>query len=323
MSIAPANDEPSPERLIPRLPSQAVWARNSRPWKGDYELTWEWARENRLPFVALAAGAGLFAALTLLTMRLRSPEPAMFGVAVICLSMAFLLNRAHRQVRARREDEEFLENPKDSKSCLVEIEIRQDGLITGRDRGVAWIEDDALWFLGHRFDFCLGNQDLDSAGPFAAAQSFGGLHTMRLKYERRDVSLRIRPLLTSHDSPRLVTYEGSGAQGARFSQNLAEFIRNQPATKVPRKYPPLAIGPGARLFERIAPLAIVALITLPQLPQVFQRGEWVVALIWLMTPIAGALTFGWKWRAMRRIERSEGWFRPKPNAVPQRETAST
>src|SRR5205085_2516177 len=63
-------------------------------------------------------------------------------------------------VYATSDDEAMLEDPDDPETRLVEVSIVQNDVITGRDRGVLWLEGNCLLFMGHRSSFCIGTKDL-------------------------------------------------------------------------------------------------------------------------------------------------------------------
>lgn len=115
---------------------------------------------------------------------------------------------------------------------LVRVTVMQEGVVTGRDRGVAWIQEDVLRFTGHHCSFALGGQDVggDPRKPSSPTED----RRVGVAYPNGRVELRFEPL----------SYDRKGRDSGGFFLDLHYFRQARRRSVAARQYPPLALGPN-------------------------------------------------------------------------------
>lgn len=139
-----------------------------------------------------------------------------------------LLSGLHRSTIP--EEDALKDDPDDELAEIVEITIRQDGVITGRDRGMLTSFDHALVFAGRRSSFIVGAQHIDRKGRGWLASDI-----IPLKHRDRRVTVEIVLQSSSH-------WQRPGA--GKLGQYLADFVRyHRTPTDLAALYPPLSKDP--------------------------------------------------------------------------------
>lgn len=189
-----------------------------------------------------------------------------FGIAFVFTGLIWLVAMAAHfgwlsdtSKLATKHDLTFLDLPSDRGVTLVRMEIVQEGVVTGEDRGAVWFQEDALVFVGHRCSFLVGGQDVPA--------------TRKPNWLRRPDTLPlvnpIRPTGIRFDVLRMKdsTWQARAwqAQVWQFTHRLSLFVRDRPAYAGRRQYPPLTLSPTLPLpsyGEQLALAVAVVLIDL-------------------------------------------------------------
>jgi len=117
----------------------------------------------------------------------------------------------------------------------VEVTIEQAGVVTGRDRGIAWVQNNAVCFTGHRSSFVVDGQDLVGYGEALPAPKF--MKEPLFSLHLRGTGFPLRVTLEALKGP------GLRESNAHFFQALASFHEQRPRTAMRRQMPPLSLDP--------------------------------------------------------------------------------
>lgn len=219
-------------------------------------------------------------------------------VGILALVGVFLLPALLETLPRQRvsKADEALCSELEEGDALVEVAIYQEGILTGRDRGIAWVEDEGLAFSGHQCSFLIGGQDIDE--PYNLAAPTEREHRFWLRHPSRSLSVRFRILDMPGQSPR---------RSESFREHLYNWQRGRPVTRLERMYPPLALHPNVRLRARVPWLFLAGIFGVTLLVVSLARGS---GLFFFWLPFSG-LAGGFGMREKRRLEaqlRSEGRF---------------
>ncbi len=210
-----------------------------------------WAYACRHVWWAIPASALAF---SLLTAMIDGPQPklthALISVGILALLAARVLAvMVSARVGAEGESgRALLEDPSERNAWPVEITIVQEGVVTGRDQGVAWFEDRAFGFSGGATSFLLTDKDLitwhRTEGSGWLAPPLGPNYRLLLwthlrPYGRSEgMELRVRHLRIS------------GLSRSEFEDGMRRMsqpgtLQVEPPRSLRGQLPPLEIGPGA------------------------------------------------------------------------------
>lgn len=135
---------------------------------------------------------------------------------------------------ATARDEALLEDLRDEKVCLIELVVSKFDVPVSTDRGVAWVEDRAVHFVGHGCSFRLGSQDLE---PYREAMSYDTTpYQVRVRHPVPGITIAMRPLESRFDK--------KGTKGLHFAAALKHLVNDPIPATGPRQYPP--VGPPPR-----------------------------------------------------------------------------
>ncbi|HEY0868158.1 MAG TPA: hypothetical protein VGE01_12305 [Fimbriimonas sp.] len=264
-------------------------------------------------YVALVGSLTVLAGLPLLALLLAAP-------GFFLLYGIFSMILKDRRSLATRKDLSLLE---DEKAWLVQIWILQNGIRTGSDRGVAWFEEGAMGFFGHRTSFVLNTTHIDPSQAsrtrlYGLTDERTGRYTLSLRapvdrnrWLRRNVYLQIAVL------------QAKPADACRpekeFDEGIRRFLEESPAPVA--QFPPLVIGPGSvngsmlRAIGSFPSCVLLGVILLWHLGAIVSGRElwggpgWLWALV-----LAGAGTALWYSRmakrqleVLRSLQRDELW----------------
>lgn len=245
-----------------------------------------WRRRRRI-VVASTVGFGLFALLLGSILRLEM----YWGMALVVLVGFPNVFIGSPRMEANAEEEAALgEDPDDELAEIVSVEIYQDGVRTGIDRGLMSIVDNAIVFIGRRSDFVVGSEHLTPVSqkfaPYLPRRAYNSI-VLALSHPEREIWLNITIIPGS---------PGEDTAESELLKTLPRFARNQ---KTPflgeATFPPLTLAPTiAQELEQDLPsrptIALIgALIALAGW-QVTQ--EWIVAAV--LGVVTGAFLFLWK-----------------------------
>lgn len=163
--------------------------------------------DNRLACALGLAGLGIIALANLSWMLF-------VGLAAVAIVVA-----AH-SVSPSVHDLAMLEDTPDLEQFLAEIRIYQFRYI-GKDRGVMWIESDALHFCGQRSSFILGPQDFEVRGSLR----LGCIH------------LRLRGLLQT-SWVEILPLRAPGTDRKRLQKSVEHLAMTNVKADIPRQWPP-------------------------------------------------------------------------------------
>jgi hypothetical protein len=215
----------------------------------------------------LALGFGSFVLiphlhLTPLARLIASTIPILSIAGAVIVSS---LERSNKPPRPPMEDTD------DPSLFEVDIQIVQDGLVTGRDYGVAFLDEGCLVFAGSRTSFRIGRQDLLSPDEWWHRDLKGRSHTL----PKNAVPLY-------HPEHTLwVEFVSDKGHPLSFLEQLWEFVASAPVDQPGRQYPPLTAHPdvldesqnaarNARITAALLAMTLVALLTYA----VFSPGVW-------------------------------------------------
>jgi hypothetical protein len=141
---------------------------------------------------------------------------------------------------ARPQDEALVENPSDPAVWIVQVDIVQDGKVTGTDRGVIGFDQGTMFFTGHACSFVLGAQDIGvqsvRRGMMPSKMFRRALwQTIPLHHPNREVWICLLPLF----SPSAPQERHRG----NLANALAHFVNDSANTHLKRQYPPLDVQP--------------------------------------------------------------------------------
>jgi hypothetical protein len=160
-------------------------------------------------------------------------------IAIVALQRVRWLGEALNWASA--EDENLIEDPADPNGWLVQIHVIQDGVVTGKDRGVLWFDSDAVCFTGHACSFVVGTQDLPPRvqwGEYGLGNQYvianndedPSWFKLPLRLPRKRLWLGIRWLYSPHHPKR---------DRRSLQEAMANFRQHAKPTEAPRQYPPL------------------------------------------------------------------------------------
>ncbi len=161
-----------------------------------------------------------------------------YGTVASLITLILLAGKADGRKSATEADEALLEDPEDEATCLVEMAVIQDGVVTGIDRGAAWFERGCLLFSGRRTSFVVGTEDLLPKGkrePPPESAWIANVSHLPLRHPKRDVRIRLTPLAHAADP--------NGKSALKFERTLRHFKERSGKTGLNRQYPPLAPDP--------------------------------------------------------------------------------
>ena len=122
-------------------------------------------------------------------------------------------------------------------TSVVEIDVIQNGILTGSDIGLAWFENDALHFSGEQMSFVIGGQQLAhfprKAPTFRIWNTSGAEIIISLKHPTRRIQIGIR-----------VRHQPQGSNS--FWKEILSFQKLKLGSPVPQQYLPLGVHPGLR-----------------------------------------------------------------------------
>lgn len=242
------------------------------PWFEDQDVAWRRREERRR---ALAIGRRrawwLIPALVALVAALAAPDDFMHTVASlpmlafggVCLLAAGLLSTAEktRHAMAVETSRTLLDVPLDAEMWAVEVAIIQDGVVTGQDRGVLWLEGKgALGFNGEACSFLLTSEEIDASlraegSPVRGVRVADWDHFLAMRLPPdwdgwwRTVRLAIRTV--SRDP-----VAGSFTSSRRSLDRRLKWLDSyRPKVSLRGQLPPLGLGPGGASARRLRAIA--------------------------------------------------------------------
>ena len=145
-------------------------------------------------------------------------------------------------------------------SKVVEIDIVQDGIITGTDIGAIWIEKDALHFSGEQTSFIIGGQQIETLSNSRLGSEFFKPPTSHisigLRYERRVVSLEISRSAGFHEH-------------STEWREIVHWAQTRPMSLAPQQFVPLTLNPNLQHYAKV--ITILRFLT----------GLGMLTLLWL------------------------------------------
>jgi hypothetical protein len=209
-------DDPAPEAW--EAPMPGVWSGRPRNRRNESErLLLKWG--------LVVLGFGLLAAAD----AFRETNPGLIGVlSVVTVLVGLAILAIGTGPVAMPEDLRMLEDPSDQSSFLVEVRLSVDGKVIGRDRGVLWFFENAMFFSGYACSFCIATQDV-------------------LPYSHSDderILIRLKPSEEDHAvSLESVWRRDWRKQAVTLYKTVSEFLKCDKPSTVPRQYPPLTPPP--------------------------------------------------------------------------------
>jgi hypothetical protein len=131
-----------------------------------------------------------------------------------------------------------VENELDESVYPVIVEVIQSGVPTGKDAGVAWIDEDALYFAGKISSFVIGRCDVHPIPAWRLEERvsrMGMSGLVFLQHPNRTVALHFVDAISLGE-----TYKTTSR---RFSEELRAF-KHSGSGPGDRSYPPLAVLPS-------------------------------------------------------------------------------
>lgn len=83
-----------------------------------------------------------------------------FGLLVVMVVLVNILKGCKTAVIATQGDLAFMMEFENKDACLMQPEVWEHGVQTGVDRGMAWMEGGALFFVGYRSSFVIQGGDI-------------------------------------------------------------------------------------------------------------------------------------------------------------------
>lgn len=257
-------------KAISTMPEQAKWLPTSpsekQPW---------WTTPILSKAVLSLGGFTLLLGIVALPYDRMIAGPLLFVGCLLHGASWYLSSLRRSRVTVEDDGNDLIEDPDDPDVFLVKIKIVQDGIVTGEDRGAAYIEDNAFVFAGEKTSFIVGGQDLISLdltrkhyniGSLKhASKGFGLAHPTRLVWIGIDQIPAKDHMLHRPDMAKLID----------------KWVVVHHATQSTRQYPPLTVEKHVAhrhyleqnavvlpfIFYAILPLMIIgipyALISLP------------------------------------------------------------
>jgi hypothetical protein len=176
------------------------------------------------------------------------------GTGIFLVAHALTAMESVRRESDGEAGKALLEAPDDPGVWPVEVEIVQEGVVTGVDRGLIWFEDRALGFSGEATSFLVTHGEVVSWHTMRGSQAFAPVPTAdhrlilwtppQAREASRQIELRLRHL------------RYAGFESFRFEEQLRKLGTPRTllgtALSPPRgQFPPLDIGPGAPSLGRL------------------------------------------------------------------------
>ena len=147
--------------------------------------------------------------------------------------------------RLRRNHLKTIEGATGTFSAPVEIDIVQDGILTGSDIGHAWIQDASLHYSGEQTSFVLGGQHIEHLKKVARKNWLWDLPqptlSVHLIHDRRSIELRI------------ICKEPSNPYSRKWDA-FENWSLSSPQSDTLQQFVPLAMNPNLRLDARSSAL---------------------------------------------------------------------
>ena len=272
-----------------------------------------------LPVVALLAPASMF---------LGAYLKAMAGALTIAGAAGFYLFLRDRLDAVRRlvneRDVALRDAFSEGEGWLVNLLVLQGAAPTGTDRGMMWVEDGRLYFVGHRTSF--GLLPDQTAGRSRWREPVPGLRlALSLPLDRRTaagpLSLTFAPVVDPKEAAEVseaidawrhasepLSPRGEGILGS----GQTSTIHNPQSTIEIGQFPPTELGPGAARPGGLLAVALgtslywfggtaIALVTLTG-----NEAAAVIVVLWLLARPFGLWNLRLRWQAWldrRRVAR--------------------
>ncbi len=215
----------------------------------------------------------LFMISTLPSVAMRDWGVVLFELYCLLGTLFLCRKVTTKSGKASQADEDLVEAPMDRDVLLVEVEIWQEGGLTGVDRGLLCLDESRLLFSGHRSSFALTARDAISGSV-----------------ERRELQFRFRLSDPSRVELRISALERSDCHERHFGYGIiasaVEALKFGESDPEPSVIPPLRLDPK----ERDIDLLWLAVPTALRIPCVL--AVWGVLYTFLM-----AFTDGQLWRS--------------------------
>lgn len=140
---------------------------------------------------------------------------------------------------------------------LVQLTIRCNGVKTGVDRGVVWLEDRRLCFAGHCTSFALGGAHTVSSEFYDKVSLFGvrasGVRIEVNRGSNKEVGIELAALVDDSSDVDIVSYR------------LANYVgtwRSSARPSDPTQFPPTTRGPGGPTYRALPAIYAVKTVGL-------------------------------------------------------------
>lgn len=272
----------------PILPKTSTWLADEQP------VIPRLSRQGPLVKAGLAVSVVLGVSQVLLAFIYSDRYASGISHGLLFLAIPFLYLASLRDP-ATTKDDSYIDDPDDELGELVDVRIYQDGVVTGEDRGMMTIIEDAIIFVGKRCTFSLGSQDIrrhspqhDGSPPLESSSS----SVLRLLHPHREVLLHI--LLVRSNEKSVVRQ--------KLIREL-EISPNAMPTDFPSLYPPLSKDPKIPIPGKWRdPIYASFLVALFLAACGVESGQWEV--IAFVAPVLAIGLLFWKEPETRRRARA-------------------
>ncbi len=167
----------------------------------------------------------------------------------LVLDLLLLHRTRARSGKTTEADEGILEGSDDPDEVLVEVEIWQNGGLTGVDRGILLLSEDRLVFSGHRSSFALVAQDVTSS---RVKRNNARLSFTLWQFQQVQVRLRTIQRVDLHDM----------RHGSLAFASFESFLKRPVVTHARSELPPFALDPSLPK-SKVAGFVVAAALLAP------------------------------------------------------------
>lgn len=261
------------------LPSETVsvgsWFKDNAPSKDRIDAK---ARAEALVTIVSLIVVGVGGAIASLIFHKDVEWTLLFPLVTL---VPMIVTLRHKQTS--KADDALKEDPDDELAEIVEMAIYQNGVVTGRARGLMSVLDDTVVFVGRTCTFAIGCQHIRKgakAWKSGVPDAGGEYQAIPLVHPDRDVWVTARIVRTSATQNLSET---------KLMSHLRIFVQHhQTPSADPILYPPLARSPDVAIPQKWPNLVLVGAIVI----SFFAVCGWLSGYWLVFTGLSGAAVIG-------------------------------